>query len=641
MEAGYDRHDSPIHSRRRAGRPRRESDDGDAGSRSRRCRVAWRIGRGSSSALAGRARRLRVARPRHSIRPGDRRAGERRDGRTAIAGTIAVAIVGRRTVPVRCLFRALRTVRDSNAGGAPMALQTSPHARTTVTASQLAAAVWLLGCLIVLGRCVLGHVALARLARRQGAAVPASWIDALDAAAVDMDLRRGVQLVINARITAPVTAGWRRPVILLPSDAERWSGERRRVVLVHELAHVARADYLAQLVATFACALYWFHPLVWMAAARLRAEAEQSADDRVLAAGTTGVAYASHLLEIARAASAPRLAAGIAVGMVRSSRLESRFRAMLDAKRSRAPLPRRIRGIAASAALAAMVPLAGLRAVSIAAPNPCTCCRALAESAELQRTLFRSHPRPRRRRSLRPPSPRQPPRWRRPPIRSSTRALMPPTMGGFSSISSPAAMWCSTDGVSGACGCSRGSGAGIGAMPSYRCSRPAAKRSSARDSRLTARARAPWNSSCGSRTTPTWLLSSAGGSIVIDSVAGQFTGHTGGGSITIEHATGRASLSTGGGRIEIANSHLDGSVSTGSGGVSIRNVTGNIQGTSSGQSATSYSYGSSGGPMEHITSIPRPPPAARKPIPSTCRQARHRPRQALVVEQAAAARRPS
>ena len=79
--------------------------------------------------------------------------------------------------------------------------------------------------------------------------------------------------------------GFFRPTILLPADASNWQEERLRAVLLHELAHIQRNDWESQLIAQVMCAVYWFNPLVWFAARRMRVEAERACDDHVLNAG--------------------------------------------------------------------------------------------------------------------------------------------------------------------------------------------------------------------------------------------------------------------------------------------------------------------------------------------------------------------
>ena len=123
-----------------------------------------------------------------------------------------------------------------------------------------------------------------------------------------------------------MTWGSIRPRILLPAEADAWPAETRRIVLLHELAHVARRDSLVQSVAALACALFWFQPIMWFALARLRAEQELAADDLVLAAGAGQRSYARELIGMAVALRAP--AAG-SLGMVRRSALETRVRAIL------------------------------------------------------------------------------------------------------------------------------------------------------------------------------------------------------------------------------------------------------------------------------------------------------------------------
>jgi len=152
-------------------------------------------------------------------------------------------------------------------------------------------------------------------------------------------------------------------VVLLPDDAAEWPEERRRYVLVHELAHVKRLDAFTQLVAQIAVALFWFNPLVWLAAHRMRVEREHACDDYVLREGTTPSRYAHDLFELVRQLGTPSHAsvpsAFAALAMVRRSAIEGRMLAILDPVQNRQTLSRRT--LAMSLALAALlvIPLAG------------------------------------------------------------------------------------------------------------------------------------------------------------------------------------------------------------------------------------------------------------------------------------------
>ena len=119
-------------------------------------------------------------------------------------------------------------------------------------------ALWALGAAAVLARFGVG------LLRAQEMANTAKLVE----------VQGSVEIRVSSAIETPAVLGLFSPVILLPRDMDAWSDERRRVVLLHELAHVARRDCLANAIAQVACALHWFNPLAWIALRRLRIEQE-------------------------------------------------------------------------------------------------------------------------------------------------------------------------------------------------------------------------------------------------------------------------------------------------------------------------------------------------------------------------------
>lgn len=189
---------------------------------------------------------------------------------------------------------------------------------------ELVLAFWALGAAAVLGRFALGVVRARRLVAR------ARFVETLE---VDGD---AVEVRISEEIETPAVTGMLRPVVLLPAEATAWSTERRRLVLAHELAHIASRDCLTNAVAQLAVAAHWFNPLAWLAARRLRIERELAADDRVLDGGASASSYAEHLLALATARHA--MPAG-ALAMAEPSQISTRIRAVL-VPHTRTPLGR-------------------------------------------------------------------------------------------------------------------------------------------------------------------------------------------------------------------------------------------------------------------------------------------------------------
>ena len=170
---------------------------------------------------------------------------------------------------------------------------------------ELGLALWTAGALAVGARLFVGWSRVRRIGREARPIHDLEWIEERDAAARRLALSRNVELVESAAVPVAMTSGLLRPLLLIGRAARQWAVERRRVVLLHELAHVKRSDWPALIVAELALAAYWFHPLAWWLNRRVRRDAETACDDLVIASGTKPSVYAGHLLGIFRSLGSP------------------------------------------------------------------------------------------------------------------------------------------------------------------------------------------------------------------------------------------------------------------------------------------------------------------------------------------------
>ena len=176
---------------------------------------------------------------------------------------------------------------------------------------------------------------------------------------------RPIDVLRHERVAAPVTCGWPRPAIVLPIDADGWSDADVRRAIVHELEHIRRADWPVQLAARVVCAVYWFHPLVWIAWRHLCLESERACDDAVLR-NAERTEYAEQLVTLAsrlsRGAMRPMLS------MASRSDLSTRIGAVLDSRQRRGPAG--VVNASVTIAIAGLVvcALSPLRAVTRAQP---------------------------------------------------------------------------------------------------------------------------------------------------------------------------------------------------------------------------------------------------------------------------------
>jgi D-alanyl-D-alanine endopeptidase (penicillin-binding protein 7) len=127
-------------------------------------------------------------------------------------------------------------------------------------------------------RMALGLLWVARAARSRPA--DAGWQARLSALAARCGLDREVRLRVIDGLASPVTAGWWRPVVLVPAAlVAGMPPQLLEALLAHELGHIKRHDYLVNLLQNVVEMLLFYHPAVWWISRRIRVEREQIADD--------------------------------------------------------------------------------------------------------------------------------------------------------------------------------------------------------------------------------------------------------------------------------------------------------------------------------------------------------------------------
>ena len=220
--------------------------------------------------------------------------------------------------------------------------------------------VWAAGVAFFYARGLAGWVAVRRLRHRGVCVASRQWQTRLEQLCARLSISRPVSLLESCFTDAPVLIGYLRPAILLPLGClTGLSAAQVECILLHELAHVARHDYVVNLLQSLVEGLLFYHPAVWWVSRVVRAERENCCDDRVVETMGDARAYAATLAVLEqRRAPAAALAANGGNLMKRIRRLTTESR---GAQTSVAP--------AASAAVLLVIFAAALTALPAKLPK--------------------------------------------------------------------------------------------------------------------------------------------------------------------------------------------------------------------------------------------------------------------------------
>jgi uncharacterized protein (TIGR03435 family) len=159
--------------------------------------------------------------------------------------------------------------------------------------------VWLAGAVAFWVRLAGGWVVAARMRSMLVRRAPPEWQETLRKLGARIRLSRPVPLLVSALVQVPAVVGWLRPVVLVPVGAlGGLPAEYLEALLLYELAHIRRHDYLVNMLQSVAEALLFYHPAVWWVSGHIRAERELCCDDVAVSASGNALTYARALAHL-------------------------------------------------------------------------------------------------------------------------------------------------------------------------------------------------------------------------------------------------------------------------------------------------------------------------------------------------------
>jgi TonB family protein len=158
-------------------------------------------------------------------------------------------------------------------------------------------AVWLAGVVLLFVRLGIGLIIARRMMSDATQPPPRDLLHVFDRLARRIEVTRPIRLLQSALVQVPTVIGWLRPVVLIPLGClSGLSPTQVEAILVHELSHIRRHDYLVSVLQSIVEALLFYHPAVWWVSRHIRREREHCCDD-------LAVQYAEDALTYARALS--------------------------------------------------------------------------------------------------------------------------------------------------------------------------------------------------------------------------------------------------------------------------------------------------------------------------------------------------
>jgi bla regulator protein BlaR1 len=160
-------------------------------------------------------------------------------------------------------------------------------------------ALYALGLLVQLFLIATGFYKLNQLKQAARSRIPAAWQGVFENIVLDLRISKRVGFYLSEYVHVPLVIGYFKPIVLFPvALATQLDLKQVEAILIHELSHIRRNDYLLNLVKTGIETLLFFNPFVWLSSHFIQIEREHACDDLVLDLTGTPITYAHALLKI-------------------------------------------------------------------------------------------------------------------------------------------------------------------------------------------------------------------------------------------------------------------------------------------------------------------------------------------------------
>ncbi|MEE1883791.1 M56 family metallopeptidase [Pedobacter flavus] len=159
--------------------------------------------------------------------------------------------------------------------------------------------IYILGIIFQLFIVVKSYFFLEKIKKNELSAVPQNWLNQFNEIKKSLKLNKKIQFHLSGLITVPIVIGYLKPIVLFPiALVNHLEEEQVEAILIHELSHIRRNDYLLNIIKTCVETVLFFNPFVWLTSRFIQIEREHACDDLVVKFSGKPLSYAHALLKL-------------------------------------------------------------------------------------------------------------------------------------------------------------------------------------------------------------------------------------------------------------------------------------------------------------------------------------------------------